>query len=56
MSHTRGNGPGGDGRKHACRSEQVGFVALYINFDTNKATIRPEEGKANNRCVEIVKK
>jgi hypothetical protein len=32
-----------------------GFVALYINFGTNKATIKPEEVKANNRCVEIVK-
>jgi outer membrane protein OmpA-like peptidoglycan-associated protein len=32
-----------------------GFVALYINFDTNKATIKTEEGKAKNRRVEIVK-
>jgi hypothetical protein len=33
-----------------------GFVALYVDFDTNKATIKTEEGKAKNRRVEIVKK
>ena len=28
-----------------------GFVALYINFDTGKATIRPPETSCASRCM-----
>ncbi len=32
-----------------------GFIALYINFDTNKATIRPESKTIVDQIVKLLK-